>query len=161
MLKKTIITTSLLIAATFSVNAADMKTKIEIKKAEENIEVAKAKLISACGNKSIDFNIDWTNYDSYDYKKLRRTPEQIVRFSGALINKLIEDLSEICSQGEYADMYKSELTKISKVEITGHKDQETRDASFKLDNEGATLVIVLNASSSYDSKYSKLLKALW
>ena len=57
MLKKTIITTSLLIAATFSVNAADMKTKIEIKKAEENIEVSKAKLISACGNKSIDFNI--------------------------------------------------------------------------------------------------------
>lgn len=161
MLNKSIMTASLIIATAFSVNAADMKTKIEIKKAEESIEIAKAKLISACGNKSIDFNIDWTNYDSYDYKKLRRAPEQIARFSGALINKLIEDLSEICSQGEYADMYKSELTKISKVDISGNKDQETRDASFKLDNEGKTLVISLNASSSYDSKYSELLKSLW
>jgi hypothetical protein len=161
MFKKNIITISLLTLSTFTANAADMKTKIEIKKAEESIQEAKVKLVNACGNKDVKFNIDWTNYDSYDYKKLRRSQEQIVRFSGALIVKLVENLTEICSQGEYAEMYKSELTKISQINISGHKDQELRDASFKLENEGETLLMELNASSAYDSKFEKLLKALW
>lgn len=161
MIKTKLATLALMSICTFSINAADMKTKIEIKKAEESINTAKASLISSCGMKEVTFKYDWSSYDNYDYKKLRRSSDQIMRFTGALVVRLIEDLEEICTEGEYAEMYKDELSKISMIKVSGHKEQELRDASFELGDDGKTLSMELHASSAYDSKFEKLIKSLW
>ncbi len=161
MLSKALLSTAVTLLVTFSAQAADMKTKIEIKKAELAVSDAKSGLTSSCGNSDLNVEFDWSAYDKYDYKKMRTEQEKIIRFSGALVKEIFSDLSEICTVGEFSELYKDEVSKIKTIKISGQSDQDVRDASFKLGDDGKTLSLILNASAAYNSKYADLLKSLW
>lgn len=144
----------------FSLSAysyAGIKDKKAQKESELTMNTAASEVKSACGNAKLDVDIDWTNWDQYDYSKMSGKAKKatVISYTGNLVKSVLDEMVELCKDADY----KAELAKISSFKISGKKDQKDRYVAFSLSD--TTLNITLNADGITSWKNAKLLKAVW
>ncbi|HED36142.1 MAG TPA: hypothetical protein ENJ08_18255 [Gammaproteobacteria bacterium] len=134
-----------------------IKDKKAMKAASEAMEEALAKFQTACGNDGSSCEIDWSNWDNYDYDKMSgsRPKEDVIESAGTLLSDVIGEMATLCSDEDY----KEELATITKIAVTGKEDQDSMYVDFALD--GTTLNLALNADAFGSWKNADLLKEVW
>lgn len=132
----------------------DNKAKKEV---AETLKSAVANVKSACGNASLAGDIDWANWDTYDYTKLsgNKAKSEVILSTKFLVEALADDIAELCKDADY----KAELAKLTKLNFSGKKDQSSMYVDFKLN--GTTLNMQLNADAIGSWKNKDLLKKVW
>jgi hypothetical protein len=140
---------------------AGLTEKIAKMKAEEQVEVAREALVVACGNTELTVNFDWSSYDNYDYKVLGREQFIIMGWAGSLAEKTLDDVSKVCKDEEYGELYKEEVKKITNINFSGNPNQSQRDSIYSLDDENHSLNVLLTGQSTYNLKNADLVKGLW
>ena len=153
---KKLVLSVLLVAFSLSAQAG-IKDKKAKKAVTTSTNTAIAKVKSACGNASLEAKIDWANWETYDFTKLsgNKAKHQVMNSAGVLITDVLGEVATLCKDADY----KEELAKITKIAISGKKDQASMYVDFKLDK--TTLNMSLNADGFASWKNKDLLKKVW
>lgn len=138
-----------------------LKVKANQMVSEDMIVTEVSKVQKQCGNASLKATVDWSAWANYDYKADRLNPENTARFVGPLVNNIYDDMVNLCTKIEHAELYKSEFSKITTINFSGHQDIKERDTQFSLSDDGKTLNIKLIGNAAYNSKNADLLQDVW
>jgi len=155
-MKKIVLSIVALMTVSFSAQAG-IKDKKAMKTATEVMNSAIAKVKTSCGSSKLEGKIDWSNWDTYDYKKMSigRGKDAVLTNAGTLLNGVIGEMATLCKDADF----KEEIAKVTSIAVSGNKDQSYRYADFKLD--GTTLNMVLNADTVGSWKNKDSLKKVW
>lgn len=119
------------------------------------------KVQQACGNEVLETNIDWAQWDNYDFSEARLDKVKTTGWLGGLINYIYDDMVKLCTTTEHAALYKEEFQKVQKIQFVGQDSVNAKKAGFALDEGGSVLKVALNPNAAYDSSTLKYLKQAW
>ncbi len=120
-----------------------------------------AKVKSACSNTTLRPVFDWSQWDSYDFKAERLDEVRTTGWIGGLINDIYDDMVELCTTTELAELYKTEFQRIETIQFAGHQSIKSRKSKFSLANDGKVLKVSLNPNAAYNSATLKFIKQAW
>jgi len=132
-----------------------IKDKKATRLAIEVMEDALERLKEASGSTEITGEMDWTNWDEYDYDKMGKRKSDVVGWIGVLVKNVINDMIKLCEDEDFKD----ELQKLTVISVSGQDDIEETFIKFKLD--GTTLAVKLNADAIGGIKNRTSLRAVW
>lgn len=138
-----------------------LKVKAKQLVSQDVIETEVARVQRQCGNTALEATIDWSAWSKYDYKEARLNPENTAKFVGPLVNNIYNDMVNLCTKIEHAELYKAEFAKITKLSFTGQDSIKERDTFFTLSDDGKAMNIKLNGSGAYNSKFAETLQSAW
>lgn len=142
-------------------NAAGLKVKAKQLVSQDVIESDVARVQQECGNAELKASIDWQAWSEYDYQQARVDPVNVAGWVGGQVNNIYDDMVELCTTIEHAELYKAEFSKLKKLNFSGQSEITERDTSFSLSPDGTELNIQLNGNGTYNSKFAKLLQDAW
>ncbi|HAS8235694.1 TPA: hypothetical protein I7763_14050 [Vibrio vulnificus] len=143
--------------------AANASIEIKAKRmlTEKTMTENMAKVQSACGNQTLQANIDWSAWDGYNFSEERLDPVKTTGWLGGLINYIYDDMVKLCTTTEHAELYKAEFQKVEKIQFAGQESIKARKSSFALADGGKVLNVSLNPNAAYDSSTLKYIKQAW
>ncbi|MGR5148972.1 hypothetical protein ACQKP8_20785 [Photobacterium alginatilyticum] len=138
-----------------------LKVKAQQMVSEDVVVTEVARVQKGCGNVDLKATIDWSAWSEYDYKAERLNPENTARFVGGLVNTIYDDMVNLCTTIEHAELYKAEFGKITKLHFVGQESIKERDTHFSLSKDGKVMTIKLNGGAAYNTKFADTLQNVW
>lgn len=147
---------ALTMALVTGVAVAGIKEKKVVAESEQKMKEGLEIVKKACGNKSLEASMDWSQWEKYNYKN----PEDKHKFMGhvgGLFEEIYGYMEGVC-KGD--PLYKEEIGKLTQLKFSGKPELLDYDqASFAL--KGTTLIIQLNADGVGSWKNEESIKKVW